>query len=55
MLEIRLFVASGVTAVPSRPKSITFTVILAAFVPNQDGVINREKVYFCLIQGLTRK
>ena len=31
MLEIRLFIASGVTAVPSRPKSITFTVTLAAF------------------------
>ena len=33
MLEIRLFVVSGVTAVPSRPRSITFTVILAVFAP----------------------
>ena len=41
MLEIRLFVASGVN--------------LAVFAPSHDGVINREKVYFCLIQMLTRK
>ena len=55
MLEIRLFVASGVTAVPSGPKSHTFTVILAVFAPSHDRVINREKFYFCLIQMLTRK
>ena len=37
---------SGVLAVPSGPKSHTFTAILAVFAPSQDGVINREKVYF---------
>ena len=47
MLEIRLFVAfySGVIAVQSGPKSHTFTLILA-LLPSQDGVINREKVYW---------
>ena len=37
---------SGVIVVPSGPKSHTFTVILAVFAPSQDGVINREKVYY---------
>ena len=55
MLEIRLFVASHVTAVPSGPESHTFTVISHCLPPSQDDVINREKVYFCLIQILTRK
>ena len=40
----------GFIAVPSGPKSHTFTVILAVFAPppapppSYDGVINREKV-----------
>ena len=45
MLEIRLFVATFI-AVPSGPKSHTFTTILAVFAHRQDGVINREKVYY---------
>ena len=45
MLEIRLSVSMFIAA-PSGPKSHTFTVILAVFAPRQDGVINREKVYY---------
>ena len=41
---------NGVIAVPSGPKSHTFTVILTVFAPSQDGVINREKVYYCQTQ-----
>ena len=56
MISIKLFklvanvrnppLCSDVTAVPSGPKSHTFTVILAVFAPPaKGGVISREKVY----------
>ena len=55
MISIKLFkvvanvgnppLCSGVIAVQNGPKSHTFTVILA-LLPSQDGVINREKVYW---------
>ena len=56
MISIKLFkvvanvgnppLCSGVMVVPSGPKSHAFTVILAVFAHRQDGVINREKVYY---------
>ena len=36
----------GVIAFSGGPKSHTFTVILAVFAPSQDGIKNREKLYF---------
>ena len=36
----------GVMGVPSGSKSHTFTVILAVFATGQDGIKNREKLYF---------
>ena len=38
-------ICSGIIEVPSGPKSHTVTVVLAVFASQQDGVINREKVY----------
>ena len=46
MLEIRLFVAALQRFQVGQNPMDTLTVILAVFAPRQDGVINREKVYY---------
>ena len=46
MLEIRLFVAALQRFQVGQNPMDTLTVILAVFAPRQDGIINREKVYY---------